>query len=311
MIHVYILPESHSSHSRAKESYSAFVMGEKKFRIARKKIGLTYSCPTDLPENPIESKEDLLEFLEEKGGHCQYIVAKELHQSGKKHYHAWVSYDTRIDTIDPAFFDYQGVHPNIINPGIGWMAYCKKDKEFITNLEDNPFTVALKCDTVAEAVDLLWKKRPQVMALNADRIEKNYAKRMKPTPIPKIFNGPWKWPIEENFETLIFIGDSGIGKTQFAKAHFNNPLLVSHIDQLRNFESGEYDGIIFDDMDFNHLPRTSQIHLTDFDEDRHIHARYNAALIPAGTRKIFTANTMPVNIQDPAIARRCKIINLH
>jgi len=62
----------------------------KKFRINRKKVGLTWSCPTDKDDNPIESKEKLLEFLELKGGHCQYVVAKELHESGKKHYHAYV-----------------------------------------------------------------------------------------------------------------------------------------------------------------------------------------------------------------------------
>ena len=285
---------------------------EKKFRIARKKIGLTYSCPKDKDENPIESSIKLLEFLENKGGHCQYIIAKELHTSGKKHYHAYVYYDERIDTIDPLFFDYEKVHPNIINPGIGWQAYCRKDKEYITNLEENPFTTALKAKSVDEAMDFLWKKRPQAMALNGDRIEKNYAKRMKviSPKEPKKYEGPWKWPMIENIESTIIMGPSNIGKTQFAKAHFKKPLLVSHADQLRSFADGDYDGIIFDDMDFNHLPRTSQIHLVDFDEDRHIHARYNASYIPAGTRKIFTCNVSPLNIRDAAIKRRVNLIEL-
>ena len=97
----------------------------KKFRVNRKKVGLTYSCPTDLDDNPIESVYDLLQFLEEKNGHCQYVIAKEFHESGKKHYHAYANYDNKLDTIDPKFFDFKGVHPNIINPGLSYKKYVK------------------------------------------------------------------------------------------------------------------------------------------------------------------------------------------
>jgi len=283
----------------------------KKFRINRKKVGLTYSCPKDEDENPIESKEKLLEHLELKGGHCQYVVSKELHESGKKHFHAYVHYDDKLDTQDQRFFDLAGVHPNIINPGAGWIAYCKKDKEYITNIEVNPFTAALALETVDDAIDFLWKKRPQCMAMNGDRIEKNVTKRMRTLPPkPGNFLGPWQWPMLENIESVILIGESNIGKTQFAKAHFNNPLFVSHMDRLRDFDAGVHDGIIFDDMDFTHLPRTSQIHITDWDEDRDIHARYGVAKIPANTRKIFTCNTMCVDEHDKAIARRITVVNL-
>lgn len=284
----------------------------KKFRINRKKVGLTYSCPTDEEDNPIKSKEDLLNFLEEKGGHCQYVVSKELHESGKKHYHAYVHYDNKLDTKDARFFDFMGVHPNVINPGAGWISYCKKDKEFITNIELNPFTVALAEDTVEAAIEYLWKKRPQCMALNADRIEKNMAKKMRSLPPkPSNYYGPWQWPMLENINSVVLIGRSNIGKTQFAKAHFMNPLFVSHMDKLREFDAAVHDGIIFDDMDFKHLPRTAQIHLTDWDEDRDIHARYGCAKIPANTRKIFTCNTMCVDHYDEAIARRIKIVELN
>jgi len=286
-------------------------ISDKKFRINRKKVGLTYSCPTKLEDNPIESKETLLSFLEEKGGHCQYVVSKEKHESGKKHFHAYVYYDNKLDTKDPKFFDHEGVHPNIINPGTGWISYCKKDKDFITNIDINPFTAALKCETVDKAMDFLWEKRPQCMALNGDRIEKNVAKRMRVLPPkPGSFYGPWKWPELENIQSTVLIGPSNIGKTQFAKAHFKNPLFVSHMDRLRDYEPGVHDGIIFDDMDFKHLPRTAQIHITDWDEERDIHARYGCAKIPANTQKIFTCNNMCVDDSDEAIRRRINIVTL-
>lgn len=284
----------------------------KKFRINRKKIGLTYSCPKNAPDNPIESKEELLEFLELKAGRCQYIVAKELHESGKKHYHVWANFDDVVDTTNQLFFDFKGVHPNIIKPGNGWMAYCRKDKEFITNVEKNPFTEALEQPSVTEAVDFLWKKRPQCMALNGDRIEKNIAKRMKKDKPKHSDHKSYQWLPLQNIKSTLLIGESGIGKTQYAlwSKHFTSPLVVSHMDQLREFDPTIHDGIIFDDMDFKHLPREAQIHLLDWDVDRAIHARYNVATIPAHTKKIFTANKFPFNRDDKAIDRRLTVVEL-
>lgn len=107
----------------------------------------------------------------------------------------------------------------------------------------------------------------------------------------------------------ILVGNAGIGKTEFAKAHFKCPLFVTHIDELKLYSANKYDGIIFDDMCFRHMPRTAQIHLVDWDNPRSIHCRYAIAKIPANTRKIFTCNTgnLPVELDDPAISRRVTV----
>lgn len=57
-------------------------------------------------------------------------------------------------------------------------------------------------------------------------------------------------------------------------------------------------------MDISHWPRTSQIHLLDFDNARAIHLRHVVATIPAGVIKIFTSNNDICNLSDPAIRRR-------
>lgn len=117
------------------------------------------------------------------------------------------------------------------------------------------------------------------------------------------------WEACSELVTIVY-GSSGIGKTQFAKAHFECALFVSHMDQLGEFDPEVHDGIVFDDMDFKHLPRSAQIHLVDSDEDRAIHIRYGTASIPAGTKKIFTTNEPDGEIfaiDDPAIARRITI----
>lgn len=118
-----------------------------------------------------------------------------------------------------------------------------------------------------------------------------------------------RWPMEEDIKSLVLIGESQIGKTEFAKQHFpNGCLFVSHIDQLKDFNANKHQGIVFDDMTFVHMPATAQIHLVDFDNDREIHLRYVTAEIPAGTPKIFTINpeNLPIFADQPAINKRIK-----
>lgn len=88
----------------------------------------------------------------------------------------------------------------------------------------------------------------------------------------------------------VITGVSGAGKTAFAKAHFKNPLVLSHIDDLKRFSPLEHDGLIFDDMSFGHWPVNSCIHLLDMEDDRSINCRHTCGVIPAWTPRIFTSN---------------------
>lgn len=117
-----------------------------------------------------------------------------------------------------------------------------------------------------------------------------------------------KW---NNWKTLVLIGPSGVGKTTWAKRVAPKPcLFVSHIDALKQFRNGFHKSIIFDDVDFSHYPRTSQIHIVDYDNPRHLHCRHATAFVPQGTHKIFTANSDPLSFGDEAIRRRCHIIRM-
>lgn len=100
---------------------------------------------------------------------------------------------------------------------------------------------------------------------------------------------PWI-PITDWSRSHVFYGPAGSGKSEFALAHFENALWVTHMDGLQHFCSTEHDGIIFDDMFFDHIPRESCIHIVDQDHDRLLHIRYMCARIPAHTKKIFTTN---------------------
>lgn len=99
--------------------------------------------------------------------------------------------------------------------------------------------------------------------------------------------------------TTLLHGPSNLGKTHYALAHFTNPLLVSHIDRLKQL-SPDHDGVVFDDMSFRHWPIESVIHLVDKEFTRDINVRYGTIQIPSNTKKIFTYNTAyPFYNSDP------------
>lgn len=111
-------------------------------------------------------------------------------------------------------------------------------------------------------------------------------------------------------KSIVVIGASGCGKSSWAKRVCEKPALwVRHLDVLRAFRPGYHKSIIFDEMVFTHLPRETQIQLADQTDESHIHVRYEHAVIPANTQKIFTANR-EVFLDDPAINRRCYKIQI-
>lgn len=129
----------------------------------------------------------------------------------------------------------------------------------------------------------------------------------------KLDDFPTWEPVTDWSKSYVFYGPAGTGKTQFALAHFKTPLLVSHMDGLTKFDAATHDGIVFDDMSFRHLPRESQIHVVDQDNNRDIHARYQCASIPRHTKKIFTCNeeSHPIfKVDDTAIDTRIRQIFL-
>lgn len=112
--------------------------------------------------------------------------------------------------------------------------------------------------------------------------------------------------------TLLIVGEAGIGKTTWAKKTIPKPcLFVTHIDDLRKFKVGYHVSILFDDVCVTHFPETAQIHLVDYENPRSVHVRYGTARIPAGIRKIFTCNSIPVSVSHPAISRRSQILFCH
>ena len=68
------------------------------FRFNAKAVGLTYSCPTSMTNNPINDCEELKELLAGTAGFMdKYVISEELHANGTRHYHAYIKFQETIE----------------------------------------------------------------------------------------------------------------------------------------------------------------------------------------------------------------------
>lgn len=172
-------------------------------------------------------------------------------------------------------------------------------KKVLTNLESHI------------RIEILLNKKNILNALN-EELSLNYS-WWKSCPKYKLsdFNVPpafIEWARRhKNRLTCVITGPSGKGKTQLALSAFQNPLLVSHTDTLKQLNDSN-DGIVFDDMNFSHWPTESLIHLTDLEESRGINVKGDIANLPSELPRIITSNKQLEEIfpVDPhgAIKRR-------
>jgi len=271
-----------------------------------KRFFLTYPQCDSLPI-------ELVAFLQQQGPIKSYLVSREKHEDGNYHLHACVEFTTK-QSKQVNWLDFNSKHPNKQDPR-NWAAcktYCKKDGDYVEGPEDNLderdiveickdyhleedwFSYCLSKRMPFQYATWFWTRCHQDdTTLSTNECEGTLCPQLQ----------EFKW--NESMKCLILRGNSGCGKTTWAKRSLPTPILfVSHIDTLKKFRPGFHKSILFDDIDVKHYPRTSQIHLVDFENSRDIHCRHTVAHIPAGIYKVFTCNEWPLT-EDPAIARRC------
>lgn len=238
-----------------------------------------------------------------------YIVAKENHQDGSVHWHCTAKYTDIIDSTDPHYFDYLGIHPNLIkgNPGKPWDAYITKDFEYVTNYYNAcVWSEALSMNSVTEAVDFLWKKQPKQMCLSAHIVTENIAKRMRPEHPQLRYFGPYPkhfYPVNWNRDrfSLLISGPPGIGKTQFARYLLGeNDYIKSSLEGLRRLLFDK--PIIFDEVSMLSSDEQQSKEVTDVENGGAITMRYKDVEIPPGVPRIFLSNhSFPFHNPDHAV----------
>jgi len=149
-------------------------------------------------------------------------------------------------------------------------------------------------------------------------LDTKYPKIFKTNSYPlssfKVPTGVMEWKrLHSSSKVLVLLGPSGMGKTELAKALFSKPLVVSHIDQLKEL-TPKHNCVILDDMNFSHLKTEDAIHLTDLFNERGINVKGDYAKLAAGLTRIITSNKDLQHIfpkdKAGAIQRRIYVVTL-
>lgn len=272
------------------------------FRIDRKRVGLTYSCPVLFEENPIPSREYIRDTLTEKFGQNLHIVCNELHESGKKHYHAQFNFDDKIRVTDPLAFDLKGIHPNILAPGKGFEGYVAKTGEYITNyFKRNPYAAAIATGSVSAGLELIALSDPGAYLRFRSQFESNLRNHLaQARRSVNIYDGPYlpSWyPVDWKPYThsLLLWGPPGRYKTQYAR------YLMSHLFGEYDYIKGSHESVkklsftrpfIHDDvyMVGSLQPASNSREITDVESGGNIICRQSNVDIPPGIARIFISN---------------------
>lgn len=314
-----------------------------RFRLQGNRFHLTYKTHLNL--------QDLVAFLETKGPLLMYSVVHELGKVAEptipastqesplatsapsvqeeaassalpyEHTHALVQYSVRVRSSDPRFFDFQGIHPNLRKvPGSKYFQNCwtYHGKAPINRLCSGRTPI---CD------DKQWERYFEAPSLAAacrladitprtvgDMVLLRNEKQALPYVIPPIANQcTWTLPFTDEICVLL-TGPSGAGKTRWALAHGENPLLISRLEDLKKL-TPSHDLLVFDDYSFAGMSLEDCIHLVDTELPRCINVKHGSVTIPSMMPRIFTTNKTFVELFPPdvhgALARRIKVISVY
>lgn len=249
------------------------------YRLEATHLFLTY------PQCSIE-KETLLSLLTGilASSGCEvkhYVIAQENHEDGNKHAHAYLGLNKKLrvrgeDCLDLVYegVTYHGNYQCARKPK-DVIEYCKKDGDFISNINDHCkrkaneiYAEALAAPDAETFMAILSTEAPRDFVLNYERIEALAAKRFKPC-IPAYsgrtlsdFNNvpiqciDWYQqnvanPQPERPRSLILYGPTRLGKTEWARA------LGKHVyfNGMFNLDLWDSDAqyAVFDDLDWKYF----------------------------------------------------------
>lgn len=300
------------------------------FRFSAVRAFLTYSDVCDCL-----TKEAVYFAIDERYPVKNYCLGEEIHPStGGRHFHAVFEFDRKVNSIDVTCFDvpceHTQVHPNIqpIKRGQAnfdrCLEYCiKDDPNPYSNIQPRP-TWGELVESAGDSEDFMRLVRthyPREFCLNHCRLEAMSRKVFPTYGMNTIANylPPFSitMPPELAFfvplvgSSTVVVGRPGCGKTTWAKVNCPKPaLFIRHLDSLLDLKP-YHQSIIFDDLDFRHLPPATQKFVVDTTDVGEIHVRYRVARIPPGLTKIFTANEYPFlneGVHGDAIRRRVNCI---
>ena len=269
-----------------------------KFRVNRRSTGLTYSCPVNSEDHPFTNKEELRDHLLQLVPiPVEYCVCEETHKNGKRHYHAYIVWDHKVDIKDARHFDFKGVHPEIRKVDKGWLKYLMKDGNYESTLSENPYARIATVDTWKEAQDILIEDVPRDFFLYGERIKSNYESRKRKAVDEVLYNGPypreWEFPWDEirQNKTIVIRGRARRGKTQFIKymmKHIGEPCFYfkGNFNALKKYRGEAW--IIMDDP--TGIDESCWNELIDVEGHNEVRVLHGTVEIPSGVHRIIITN---------------------
>lgn len=164
-------------------------------------------------------------------------------------------------------------------------------------------TMLNKVHGVGEGMMLLAEKAPHIYYLNGSRIKGMLTERIGIAE-PKLFSlADFNRSALDLSLPVVLYGETECGKTEFAVAHFEHPLVVRRRDDLKRM-TFMTDGLIFDDVSFENWSVEDALCLLNMDKPRSLPARFHDAFVQADMPMIFTTNKRPSEIFPRADSSR-------
>jgi len=264
------------------------------------------------------------------------IIAREIHQDGEPHFHAFVEFDRRLDRALSTQWDINGRHPNVkakrsrgerntassyVRKDDDWIEFGDWDDDSNDTHDQSLLELVRQCGDFGAVIDLCYSEsipyalgkaawnfigsNPPRTWLDGER----YAGIISNHDLLDL-----DWNEDEPPTSLIICGPAGIGKTSWAIDKAPKPLLViKHIEDILHYRRDFHKALLFDDMSFVHMPRQQQLSLVDREQAVSLHLRHVVARIPEFVPRVFTCNPgfLPVDLADEAIKRRCTLFEIY
>lgn len=243
-------------------------------------------------------------------------VCRERHEDGNWHSHAVGKFKRRFQSRNERVFDVSGRHPKVepVRSIQRALDYVSKDGDY-ADFGTVPVKQAKRdWANVLEAAkgdEVEWLR-----VVHEERMGPHVAKRLRELSTSAAVDlaeydnrpiGPSLCFVPREFTSMLIVGPPGVGKTGWAMLHMPRPcLLVKHIDTLRQFRPGYHVSILFDDCDFKHMPRSTQLQICDYENQCQVHVRYGVAIIPSRVPRLFLCNPgcEPFVVDDAIQGRR-------
>ena len=237
------------------------------------------------------------------------------------HTHVLIQTSLKLSTRDQSFFDYQGIHPNWKPVGstkhfANTWQYHQKAPVLLSQSKKRPLpsdSAQLQDLITAKSLASAMELAGVTIKTVGDLVHLRNSREALPYLIPEIEDRK-RWTLDFIRHPMVLLtGASGTGKTRFALDHFDDPLLVSRMEDLKRL-TPKNDGIVFDDFSFMGFTIEDCIHICDIEMPRTINVKHGSVTIPSRLPRIITSNKPFVELFPAdtagALARRVRVVTV-